>query len=141
MEQFYDDQECFVCGTRNRIGLKLSFQFDRETNTAEATVSFQKLFQGWANVVHGGLISTVLDEIMVKTAAFLKLNCVTAEMRTKFLKPARIETSYQLTGRIRDRKGSLVFAEGSLTDPETGKKIAVATATLYRIDARILEGD
>jgi hypothetical protein len=58
-----DDSMCFCCGSRNPDGLGLEFSFDgREVRTS---VSFPKKFQGYRDIVHGGLLSTVLDEVMV----------------------------------------------------------------------------
>ena len=73
-----DDNYCFVCGKKNPIGLKLDFSFDGKTITTEFVP--QKEHQGYFNIVHGGIISTLLDEAMVKLAIEMGMPAVTARM-------------------------------------------------------------
>jgi uncharacterized protein (TIGR00369 family) len=132
MDNFKDNQRCFVCGTKNALGLQLKFKMDAERLQAESQVNFPHHFQGWANVIHGGLISTVLDEAMVKAAAASHINCVTAEMTIKFKKPVLPDTAYEVQGRIVARKKPILLAEGSLRD-KNQTLLASASAKLFVI--------
>ena len=58
-----DDRMCFACGKENPDGLGLEFR--EEDGDVVTSFAFPKRFQGYRNVVHGGLIATVLDEAMV----------------------------------------------------------------------------
>lgn len=79
-----DDGYCFVCGPRNPIGLKLDFRFDGKTITTEFIP--KKEHQGYLNIVHGGIISTLLDEAMVKLAIAMDMPAVTARMDVRLKK-------------------------------------------------------
>ena len=79
-----DDGYCFVCGPRNPIGLKLDFSFDGKTITTEFIP--KKEHQGYLNIVHGGIISTLLDEAMVKLAIAMDMPAVTARMDVRLKK-------------------------------------------------------
>ena len=133
MEDFSDNNQCFVCGTGNPQGLKLSFDYDKEQDRVEAEVLFPTFLQGWDGVVHGGLISTVLDEIMIKAAAAKKLKCVTGEITVKFKKPTLTNKKYIIQGKVAEIKSRLIFTEGFLIDRQ-GKILASAKGKLFTVD-------
>ena len=133
MENFNDDNMCFVCGTANPHGLKLTFNYDEGSEQIESEVVFPIHLQGWQEVVHGGLISTVLDEIMVKAAAEKKLKCVTGEIRVKFKKPTMTNEKYIIRGKVVEVKRRIIFTEGFLLD-RAGKIMASAKGKLFTIE-------
>ncbi|MDP3296523.1 MAG: PaaI family thioesterase [Thermodesulfovibrionia bacterium] len=83
-----DDGYCFVCGPKNPIGLKLKFHFNGKTIKTEFIS--KKEHQGYLNIVHGGIISTLLDEAMVKLALAMDIPVVTAQMEIRLKKPLRV---------------------------------------------------
>jgi len=133
MENFTDNDQCFVCGTKNSQGLQLTFHYNEEKERVESQVTFPPHFQGWGNVVHGGLISTILDEIMVKAAEFRQLKCVTGELNVKFKRPTLVSRPYNFYSKIIETKRRLIFTEAGLEDQE-GKICALASAKLFTVD-------
>ena len=59
---FIDNDYCFACGAGNPIGLHLKFEQVEEKLVAKKTLARE--FQGYANVAHGGIVTTLLDEAM-----------------------------------------------------------------------------
>ena len=129
---YNDDGHCFVCGEKNDRGMHLRFTWDESARVAQSEVVFAKHLQGWNNVVHGGLISTVLDEVVVKAAGHEGYRCVTAQLTIKFKKPAIIGETYRLEGRVLAVNRKIVDAEGSLKDGD-GATIAQASAKLFMV--------
>jgi uncharacterized protein (TIGR00369 family) len=92
-----------VCGEKNPAGLHLTFQIQEGRVSTEFTP--RKIHQGYKDIVHGGLISTILDEAMVKAALMQGLPAVTAEMTVRFRNPlmtgekARVEATIVKTNR------------------------------------------
>ncbi len=82
MVNLADDGYCFVCGTRNPVGLRLKFDFNGKTIKTQFVPG--KEHQGYSNIVHGGIISTLLDEAMVKLALAMNMPAVTAHMEVRF---------------------------------------------------------
>jgi uncharacterized protein (TIGR00369 family) len=80
-----DDNYCFVCGKKNPAGLHLKFSIQEEKILTEFIP--QKIHQGYKDIVHGGLISTLLDEAMVKAALIQGMPAVTAEITVRFKNP------------------------------------------------------
>lgn len=135
-EEFRDDRGCFVCGESNPVGLKLRIRVDAERGESAAEVTFPALFQGWAGIVHGGLLATVLDEAMIYAAGAAGLKCVTGEITARFVKPASTGVAYALSGRFVEDKGRIVLAESFLVDRD-GQEIARATGKLFKISGTI----
>jgi uncharacterized protein (TIGR00369 family) len=130
--EFRDDRVCFVCGEKNPAGLKLRIQTDAERGESSVDVTFPEHLQGWAKVVHGGLLAMVLDEAMIYAAKSKGLKCVTGEMTVRFVKPASTGVAYKLKGRFVEDKGRIVIAESELRDSD-GVEIARATGKLFKI--------
>jgi uncharacterized protein (TIGR00369 family) len=86
--EFIDDGHCFACGPKNPIGLKLKFVFDGETLKTDFTP--KKEHQGYFNIVHGGIITTLLDEVMVQLAIYMEMPAVTAQMDIRLKKPLEV---------------------------------------------------
>ena len=130
MKNVSDDKFCFVCGIKNKNGLQLSFSFNEETNQVISKVTFDKEYQGWSGVVHGGLVATVLDEIMVKTAEFKDLKCVTVEISVKYKKPALVGVKYNLNSEILSINKKLVYVRSEMISG-MGEIIASAEGKLF----------
>jgi uncharacterized protein (TIGR00369 family) len=121
-----DDSMCFCCGKLNEQGLKLEFETTDSVTTT--SLSFPKQFQGYRDVVHGGLIATVLDEAMVTLVNEMGYLAVTAELRVRFLHPLRVETPVRVAARLVDRRRN-VFRMEATASLEDGTDIARAEST------------
>lgn len=129
-----DDRTCFICGEKNPIGLKLRLEVDPERGESAAEVTFPEAFQGWAGVVHGGLLAAVLDEALIYAAGAKGIKCVTGEITVRYVKPALTGEAYRLVGRFVEDQGRIVLAESQLLDGE-GRQVARASGKLFKIKA------
>jgi acyl-coenzyme A thioesterase PaaI-like protein len=116
MTNFTDDGYCFVCGQKNPIGLKLDFAFDGRTIKTEYVPP--KEHQGYRNIVHGGIVSTLLDEVMVKVAIELGKPAVTAQMDIRLKKAVTIGTRITISAEITNetRKTLEAYAKATVND-------------------------
>jgi uncharacterized protein (TIGR00369 family) len=120
---------CFACGSGNDRGLHLEPQ--NENGEAVARFVPEAYLEGYDGVTHGGMIATVLDEVMVWSARFAAdTAAVTGELTIRYLKPAVTGVRYQARGKVTENKGRLIRTEGTLTD-ENGVIIAKAQAKLF----------
>ena len=122
-----DNHKCFVCGKKNSDGLKINFKVS--DNKIQAEFIPHSSLQGYANIVHGGIISTLLDEAMGKLAFELGINCLTAEINVRFKNPAYVGRKYFLTGEILRKTHRIVFAKSKMQS-ESDLLIAEATGKL-----------
>jgi acyl-coenzyme A thioesterase PaaI-like protein len=132
--ELIDDDYCFVCGKKNPIGLKLDFFFDGKTIKTDFIP--QKEHQGYFNIVHGGIISTLLDEAMVKLAIELGMPSVTARMDIRLRKALNVGKKITVQAEIlRDTKKILEVYAKAVT--EDSIVVADATGKLMKIDSEI----
>ncbi|MDO9464925.1 MAG: PaaI family thioesterase [bacterium] len=122
-----DNHKCFVCGKKNPDGLKIDFKVS--DNRIQAEFVPRSSLQGYANIVHGGIISTLLDEAMGKLAFELGINCLTAEINVRFKNPAYVGKKYVLTGELLKKTHRIVFAKAKVQS-ESDLLIAEATGKL-----------
>jgi uncharacterized protein (TIGR00369 family) len=124
---------CFACGQRNPIGLKLNIVPDGKGVKAEFTPS--KFHQGWSGVVHGGIISCLLDEATSYAALFGGVNTITAKMQARFKRPVRIGEPLTITARVTRKTRKLVEAKGEVRLKD-GTPVADSTATMFILSPR-----
>jgi uncharacterized protein (TIGR00369 family) len=123
------DNSCFCCGAENERGLHLAITYPVK-GEAETELVVPGWFSGWRNMTHGGLLSTILDEIMAHACIGIggaSESAVTAEMTVRFLKPVQTGSRVRAIGKVSEIKGRIVRTEGRLLDAE-GNKAAEATA-------------
>ena len=131
MNQLRDNESCYVCGKKNPCGLAVHFEIDRETRTIRALFTPSPSHQGYEGIVHGGILSALLDETMAKLAFTLGIPAVTAEMTVKFSAPAAPGEELRISGRLTRETRRLIEAEAVI---EKGLlRIAEAKGKLLRV--------
>ena len=112
--QLEDDRQCFACGPENALGLRLKFAYGE--NSARCTVAVEPQFSGWAGMLHGGIVATLLDEAMAHAAIAAGARALTGKLEIRFRKPAPTGAPLQLEGKIDRRRGKVLDASAVLSD-------------------------
>ena len=99
---------CFVCGPRNRSGLRL--RFEREGGVVTTTFRGREEHQGFPGYVHGGVITALLDETMSRVSLLEDRWTMTARMEVRF-RQARPGRSAGYGGR-REARGAAWLRRG-----------------------------
>jgi len=112
----YTDDSGFACGQNNKTGLKMTFETDEKV--LRSFISVPLRFKGWGNLVHGGIISTMLDEAMGWAAVYLnKRFILTKSMTINFKKPVHINEELSVYSYILEKKSDrLVTMQADLLD-------------------------
>jgi len=116
---FENDLHCFVCGVKNERGMKL--RVEKVGNEAYIKTSLDKTYQGYKDVVHGGILVTLMDEVMAYAASDSENAAVTARINCKFLKPVRVGKTILVTGRVKSKDKDWVTAVAEIRDAETNE--------------------
>lgn len=106
-----DDGMCFVCGERNPKGLQLKFTVFPQKRRIETSLTLSPEFQGWKGIVHGGIITTILDELMAKLAQELGIKAVTAALEVRFKNVARVFEEIRAIGEVTRIEKRLIYAQ------------------------------
>ena len=130
-----DDKMCFACGPKNVHGLRLEFKHP-QSGLLTSSVVFDKRYQGYKNIVHGGLMATVLDEMMVNLAWVEKKPAVTAQLNVSLKKAAKVGEKIRLEGRITEEKAR-VIRTSAVAKNEKGEILAEAEGVCVRIRIKV----
>lgn len=122
-----DDQMCFGCGKKNPRGLALDFELDRERQRLKTRWTPVKEFQGYANIVHGGMIGLVLDEMMVNLLWVLKKPAVSAQFTVHLRRPTYVGEPLDCEAWIAEESGRVFRTEAEARNLE-GEVVARASA-------------
>jgi acyl-coenzyme A thioesterase PaaI-like protein len=131
---------CFACGTANPIGLKLKFY--RSGDAICTDIELQRYYEGWTNMAHGGIISTLLDETMSWAIIYFKrVFFVTRKMELKFIRPVLVEKPLTVQGRLLESKddsrirarADIVDSEGNMLARSTGEFVVLREADLSSV--------
>jgi acyl-coenzyme A thioesterase PaaI-like protein len=126
-----DDKNCFVCGDKNSYGLRLRFAIDKD-KAMHTEFMPQKCHQGFKDIVHGGLIGLILDEIMVNLAWKMGKNVVTAEFNVRLKRIAKVREKLLFRGWI-DREDNKIIYTKAEAKNEHGTIIALASAKCFKV--------
>lgn len=121
---------CFGCGAANGGGLHLCFERHPDGGV-EAAFRPAVEHQGWHGVMHGGLVSVLLDEAMAWAAAEKTAMYYTARMEVKYRQPVRTGLALRIRGWIVRDRARLLETRAEVQD-ESGGTLAEATALFVR---------
>jgi uncharacterized protein (TIGR00369 family) len=131
------NHNCFGCSPKNTSGLKMEFYTNKEKNAVFSWLSVPDHVCGWGNLVHGGIVSTILDEAMGwASVVILKKVILTKKLTVDFLKPIFIDQEIHVVGNILKVAGNReAKVQGVIYDND--RKIcakASSIVSLFRIE-------
>lgn len=147
MQELPHTHSCFVCGESNPGGLKLRFHTDGRQVTASFTPRAEHI--GFKGVVHGGLLATVLDEIMVWACAVqTRRFAFCAELNVRFVHPLTPGEEARVTGELVENRRNRIFAAhgtvrnlaGDILAEGTGKYMPIPPEQLPPMFAELVGG-
>jgi acyl-coenzyme A thioesterase PaaI-like protein len=108
------DNYCFVCGKDNPKGFKIEVRYLESKMTAETELSLPREYQGWADVIHGGILSTLLDEMMAHAVWRFAGPGLTLSLEVRFHQPLKPDEPILVRGVLHTQNGSRRLAEGEI---------------------------
>ena len=121
------DDYCFACGEKNPIGLHLKFDFDGDKITTKKILPRE--FEGYEGAVHGGIVSTLLDETMCKFISYkYDQKSLTGRLEVRFKYPTPINQEVKITAWQENQRKNIITmrstvetADGTITAEATAK--------------------
>ncbi|OGX41052.1 MAG: hypothetical protein A3C53_06720 [Omnitrophica WOR_2 bacterium RIFCSPHIGHO2_02_FULL_68_15] len=127
-----DDQMCIGCGSRNPHGLRLAFELDRPHQRLTTAWTPAKYHQGYTDIVHGGMLALVLDELMGNLLWQLERPAVTAELTVRFRRPAKVGEPLVCQAQVESEERRSVWMTASATTSD-GAVVADARARYVQV--------
>jgi len=137
----FADHHCFACGGTNPIGMRLKIEIGH--GVARTTWVAGHDFVGWSDKIHGGIIATLLDEVMAWAPSSDDAWAVTAEMTIRYRSPAAPGEELRAIGRVvRQRRriydvtGEVRGADGRVIAEGSGKYLGAAPSDKVALKER-----
>ena len=118
---------CFICGLENPVGLHLHM-YETSPGVVETTYVAPEHFQGYPGVLHGGIVSSIIDEIAGRAhmgsdptnPRFM----FTAKLEVKYRKNVPIGKKLKIIGKAGKTKSRSAEAWAGIYDAETNELYA-----------------
>jgi uncharacterized protein (TIGR00369 family) len=91
---------------------------------AVSKLSLRREFQGWHDIVHGGVVATILDEIMAHAVLHYVGKGVTTSLQITYRNPVPVGQEVSAVGYVVERKRRAVLARGEIRKAGNEKVIA-----------------
>ena len=139
MQPLPHTKSCFVCGEANPAGLRLIMETDGRKVQARFVPRPEHV--GFKQTVHGGIIATLLDELMVWACVVpTKQFAYCAELNVRYVRTVGPGQSTLATAElVTNRRGKLFEAQAQLCDAD-GALLATATGKYLPIKQALVEG-
>lgn len=124
-----DGHNCFVCGPHNAIGLRVKFQLDGDVCRGEFTPGRDHC--GYDGITHGGILFSLLDDVMANWLYLKGLRCFTAKCEIRYRNPLPVGCRVLLAGKSLKRKRNVVVMEGLASRADTAEAIAECQASFF----------
>jgi acyl-coenzyme A thioesterase PaaI-like protein len=126
------EHNCFACGSLNAHGLQLVLHVEQGRSWTE--LELESPFEGWSGIAHGGIVATILDEVMAWALVGEENWGLTARLAIDYKRPVPLARPIRAEGRVERTRRRLVDTTGIVTDAGTGEILAAATATYVAAD-------
>jgi len=113
---------CYICGRDNPVGLKMKF-YDDGVDTVQSIVTPADHFQGYPGVLHGGVVASILDEVIGRSVMSGDHHrfMMTMKMDVQYRHPVQmgqelkaIGKATRVTGRVGKAEGKIVLPDGTV---------------------------
>jgi acyl-coenzyme A thioesterase PaaI-like protein len=133
----FEPHYCFACGELNESGLRLELHADADGCWTELTL--ESKFQGWDSVAHGGIVATLLDEVMAWSVIGRDIWGVTARLNLAFKQPVPVGKPIRAEGWVTDDRRRTIHTAGRVIDRETGAVLATGEGVFMAVPPHQLE--
>ena len=122
----FSPHNCFACGTLNTHGMQLEIHIEEGRSWTE--LRLDKRFEGWEGIAHGGILCTILDEVMAWSLVGADNWGVTARLAVDFKRPVPVGRTIRAEGWVTELRRRLVTTAGSIVDVADGTLLASGDA-------------
>lgn len=121
---------CMVCGSGRSLGLRFT---PDGTNSVVATVLAEAEWQGYAGVMHGGMVSTLLDAAMTHCLFHHEVHAMTASLEVRFISPVPCSGAIEVRATLSERRHRMYSLDAELVS--SGRILARAEARFIKSSA------
>ena len=125
---------CFVCGPSNPDGLQVRFRLDESDGDGDGELVCRAEFTpgpthvGYSDMLHGGILYSLLDDVMANWSFLQGLRAHTARCEVRYRDAVPMGVRLRLEGRLLHRRGRMLEMEGKAFRNDNDALAATARA-------------
>lgn len=128
---------CFGCAELNPVGLRMTFEPRNAGITS--TVRLRGDYESFPGVVHGGIVATILDEMLAQSVYRLgQVSAFTTGLRIRYAQPMATGVDHVAYAEVLSRDADLARATARLEVADGGGLVAAADGTFRLITNDVL---
>jgi acyl-coenzyme A thioesterase PaaI-like protein len=137
--QTLEGMNCFFCSPSSLNPLGLHMVFEPISSGARAVITVSRTFQGYPGMIHGGILSGILDETMAYAGIFaLHRLPVTKKLEVCFRAKVQAQKLFSCEARVDFRRDAEYQASAEIRD-EKHRRLVVAHASFSLLTAATAE--
>lgn len=140
MPRILGSRHCIVCGQDNPVGMRLRFSVEEGAGAAEARWAPTPSFQGFADVLHGGIVLALCDDAMWYAAFGRGAFTMTAEATVRYRAPVPIGAPLLVRARVEANRGRLWACAAELIAADGDTVLATASGKFLAVPGERAEG-
>lgn len=121
---------CLLCGSHNSSGFKLNLWVSA-IGVVRGEFACRSAFQGYPKMLHGGMISAILDAAMTNCLFSLGVVAVTAELTIRYLSPVNLDCQVEVSGSLESSEVPLYHMTAEMK--QAGHVVARAKAKFFKV--------
>lgn len=142
MKKQPNSRNCFVCGVENDYGLKLDFYQNGEGEVVVETLVSEK-YQGYPGIVHGGIVASLVDEVLGRVHMGLNESkqprfMYTAKLTIQYRQPVPIGKPIKIVGQAIKSKKRTAISTAKIYNAK-GETLVDAEAVLINIPDDVID--
>jgi acyl-coenzyme A thioesterase PaaI-like protein len=126
-----ENECCIVCGQENNHGMKINYQLTPKGIISAQWIPSEK-YEGLKGIIHGGILTAVIDEAMSKTIIAMSIEALTVELNVRFHNYVTSGDKLRISAGIVKKEKRKIITEGFIVR-EPDEKILHAGATFLII--------
>lgn len=125
---------CYACGSANERGLHMTFRRDGERTICEYTPCAYQ--QGYPGRMHGGVVSTLIDEAMGWAVYHAREWGATARLNIRYRQPVSLEQTLRIEAWITKNRGRLMELRAEVLG-EDGRLLAEGDGVFMKLEGKM----
>ncbi len=109
----YGHSQCVLCGHKNPLSLGLTFT-PHEDGSVRTSLQGRRLLQGYDQILHGGVLASLLDSSMTHCLFHQGIEAVTADLHVRYIHSVPCQALLTISARMLARKGPLCMMRAEL---------------------------
>ena len=98
----------------------MKFEYNNKEDIVRSRIVFKEKFVGYENIIHGGIVTTIMDEAMAWMAIKkTDMMCLTSKLNVRFIKAVKSFIEYTVEAKVESAGKDKILLSARVIDEES----------------------